>query len=185
MLFLRSPSLSLTLTLSNLTIWCSGPFGKYGSGVLAIGSLCSTEATLSFSAGPVCSSFSTEACGILQALSLSRQHQQVCHFSYLLLISDSRSALATLFSPPSFLLPKSVWQIWQELSFLTSCSIRLQWVPGHSFLPGNNAANGLARWKALLVPSAIPGSLSPLISRIYSSILSDWRRIISSKFFDT
>ena len=58
--------------------------------------LCGTEATLSFSAGPVCSSFSTEASAILHALCWSRQHQQVCHFSSLLL-SDSRSVLSSVF----------------------------------------------------------------------------------------
>ena len=57
--------------------------------------------------------------------------------------------------------------------------------PGHSFLPGNDAADELARRGALLAPSAIPCSLSPLISRIHSSLFSDWRRIVSSKFFDT
>ena len=120
-------------------LWTDGsvpfPFGKGGSGVLANCSLCGTEATLSFSAGPVCCSFSAEACAILHALCWSRQHHEVCHFSSLLLLSDSRSVLATLFSPPPFLLSQTVWQIWQELSFFSSCSIRLQWVPGHSFLP--------------------------------------------------
>ena len=57
--------------------------------------------------------------------------------------------------------------------------------PGHSFLEGNDAADELARRGALFVPSAIPCSLSPLISRIYSSLFSDWRRTVSSKFFDT
>ena len=33
--------------------------------------------------------------------------------------------------------------------------------------------------------SAIPCSLSPLISHIQSSLFSDWRRTVSSKFFDT
>ena len=105
----------------------------------------------------------------------------------------NKSAISLLFSscltlvlssPPSFLISQTLWQIWQELSSL-SYSIRLQWVPGHSFLPGNDTADELARRGALLAPSAIPGSLSPLISRIHSRLTSDWRRTISSKFFDT
>ena len=87
----------------DLILWTDGfvpyPFGKGGSGVLVNCSLCGTEATLSFLAGPVCSSFSTEACAILHALCWSRQHQQVCHFSSLLLLSDS-----VMFLPPCPLL---------------------------------------------------------------------------------
>ena len=84
-----SPILALTLP-HDLVLWADGsvpfPFGKGGSAVLANCSLCGTEATLSFSAGPVCSSISAEACAILHALCWSRQHQQVCHFSSLLLL---------------------------------------------------------------------------------------------------
>ena len=106
----------------DVVLWTDGcvpfPFGKGGSGVLANCSFCGAETTLSFSAGPVCSSFSTEACAILHALCWSRQHQQVCHFSSLILLSDSRSVLATLYSPPSSLLSQIPWQIWHELSSL-------------------------------------------------------------------
>ena len=75
----------ISLPPQDLVLWinCSVPFpfGKGGLGILANCSLCGTEATFSFSAGPVCSSFSAEACTILQALCWSRQHKQVCHFS--------------------------------------------------------------------------------------------------------
>ena len=85
-----------------------------------------------------------------------------------------------LFSPSSSLLPETLWQIWQELSSLFSCSIRLQWVPVHSFLRENDAADELARRGALLAPSATPCSLS----HIHPCLLSDWRRTVSSEFFD-
>ena len=98
-------------------------------------------------------------------------------FSYYLTLALS--------SPPSFFLSQTLWQIWQELSSLSSCSIKLQYVPGHSFLAGSDAADELARRRALLAPSAIPCSLSPLISCIHSRLISDWRRTISSKYFDT
>ena len=68
---------------------------------------------------------------------------------------------------------------------LSFCSIRLQWVPGCSFLPGNDTADKLARRIALLAPSAIPCSLSPLTSRIRFRFISEWRCTVSSKFFDT
>ena len=48
---------------------------------------------------------------------------------------------------------------------------------GYSFLLGNDLADELSRRGVLLVPSAIPCSLS--------SLFLDWRRPVFSKFFDT
>ena len=56
--------------------------------------------------------------------------------------------------------------------------------PDTRFSPRNDVADELARRGALLAPSAIPCSLS-FISRIHSCLFSDWRRTVSSKFFDT
>ena len=88
--------------------------------------------------------------------------------------------LATLSSTPSFLLPQSLWQ---ELSFLSSHTIRLQWIYGHSFPPGNDAADELVRQEVLIVFSATPCSLASLISRIRFSLFLDWGHTVSSKFF--
>ena len=67
---------------------------------------------------------------------------------------------------------------------LSSDTMRLQLVPGDSFLPEDNDANKFARRGTLLLLSAIPCSLSPFISLIRSYLFSDWRPSVSSKFFD-
>ena len=159
-----------------LVLWTDGsvpfPFGKGGSGVLANWSLYGTEATLSFSAGPVCLSFFAETCAILQAICWSRQHQQAYHFFSFLLLCDSCPVLATLSSSPSFLLSQTLWQIWQELfSFLLYYQATMG--PRTLVFPGNNAADESARRGALLAPSAIPCNLSLIISHIHSCLFSD------------
>ena len=138
-------------------------------------SLCATEATLSFSSGPVCFSFCAEAWTIVQALRWFRQHQQVCHFSSFFRLSLCACSVLSL------VLPQALWHIWQKLSFFSVYTIRPEWVPVNSFLPRNGAADELARRGALLLFSAIPCSLSLLISRIHSCLFSYWGRTISSK----
>ena len=142
----------------DLVIWTDGsfPFGKSSSGVLANSTLHGTEATLSFSAGPVCLSLSIGACTILHALCWSWQHQQVCHFS----------DLTTLSSLHLFFYLK-----------LSGKKLEVK--------EGNDAADELARQGVLLVFSAIPCSLYSLISPTHSSLFSEWRSTVSSKFFDT
>ena len=161
----------------DLVIWTDGPvpfsFGKGGSGVSANCSLCETEATLSFLAGIVCSSFSADSMTFLLV--------SAAPTSLPFLFS---SLTLALFSPPSFVIPQSLWHIWLDVFPFLLC-YQTNWVLRHSFLTGNNAADVLARSGALPMPSTIPCSFSAFISRIHSSLFSDWRRTVSSKFFDT
>ena len=188
-LFLTKMQLSPILALSPLMIWCSGQTALFLF-LLARAALAFLPTALSVALRPLFPFQQAQYvqvsllkpapfCALFAGLGSTNKSAISC-----LLLSDSRFVLATLSSPPSLLLSQTLWQIWQELSSL-SCSIRLQWVPRHSFLPGNNTADELARWGALLAPSAIPCSLSPLISRIHSHLFSDWRRTVSSKYFDT
>ena len=114
--------------------------------------------------------------------------QSLRHFASSLLVSAAPTILPLLFSfyltlalssHPSFLLPQSRWQIWQELSSF-SCSIRLQWVPGHSFFPGNDAADELARRGALLMPSTIP-VVSLLFSLVFTLVFSPIEGVLSHR----
>ena len=105
----------------DLVLWTDGsvpfPFGKGGSGVLANCSLCGTEATLSVSAGPVCSSFSAEACAIVYALCWSRQHQQIYRFSSFFLLSDFCSVLSYIFCLTSITLSDLAGTVFSLLLF--------------------------------------------------------------------
>ena len=102
---------------------------------------------------------------------------------FLLRLSDSRSVLATLPSALSFTL-NSVADLAGTVFFLL-LFYQATIGPRTLVTPGNDTADEVDRRGALLAPSAIPCSLSPLISCIHSSLFSDWRHTVSSKFFDS
>ena len=186
-LFFAKVRPSPTLTLSPLMIWC---FGQTALFLLARAAPAYLPTALSVALRPLFPFLQAQYAQVFPLkpapfCTLFAGFGSTNKSATSLLLSDSRFVLAALSSPPSFLLSQTLWQIWQELSSLSFCSIRLQWVPGHSFLPGNDRANELARRGVLIAPSAIPCSLSPLTSRIYSCLISDWGRTVSSKYFDT
>ena len=105
------------------------PFGKDGSGVLANCSFYGIEATLFFSAGPVCSSISAEACAILDVFDCLGSTNRSAIF--LLFFSCLTLALS---SPPCSLLHLSFYlNLCQKLFSLFSSAIGLQWAPDTRF----------------------------------------------------
>jgi len=78
---------------------------------------------------------------------------------------DSQSTLILLSLAPSFLQPKSFWDIW-DLSHSLSSRIALsfQWVSGHAGLPGNKQADSLAETGATLLVTHVPCPLAPTIA---------------------
>ena len=178
---------SLTLN-ALLTIWCSGQTALFLS-LLANTALAYLPTALSVASRP---SFSFQRAQYAQVFPLKPAP------SYKLfagLGSTNKSAISLLFSSYltltlslllcSFLHLSFYFNFCQKLFSLFSSSIRLQWVPGHSFLPDDDAADELARPGVLLVSSAMPCSHSSLISGIQSSLFSDCWHTVSSKFFNT
>ena len=179
------PPLSLSLTLSHLTIFCFGQtiqllfyLAKAALAYLPTALIVALRPFSSFWQAQNVKGFPLKLAPFCKLFAeLGSTNKSVISLLFFFALT-----LATLSSSPSFLLCQSLWQ---ELFSLSFCSIRLQWIPGHSFLPESNTADDLARRGALVVPSATPCSLSPLISRIHSCLFSDSRRTVSLKFFDT
>ena len=92
------------------------------------------------------SSFSAKACTILQALRWSQKHRKDTFrfFSSLrLLLCSCYAFLSSVL--PSILLSLA-YLAWQLSSLSSSFAFMPQGVSGHSFLPGNDTSDKLARW---------------------------------------
>ena len=175
-----------SLEHTGVTLWTDGSvpslFGQGGAGVFMQCSKCSTSHSISSPAGPISSSFTAEISALLIGLDWCVAHSSQCPFSSLLVLSDSKSALTTLSSRPDFLMPKTLWCIWFLISTLAErVQLTLQWVPGHTNIPGNETADSLANQGALISSSSIPASLSPCTSFFKYSLYHSWRRSVSSK----
>ena len=172
----------------DLVLWADGsvpfPFGGGGSGVLAGCSLCGAEATLFFSAGPVCSSFSAGACAILRALCWSWRHHGVCRFSSLLLLSDSRSDLAALSLLHLSFYLKLCGRSGRNCLFSPPVLSDYNGSPDTRFSRGTTQ---LISWpdgeRCLHLPQSLVVSL--LLSLVSTLVFSRTGGVLSLKYFDT
>ena len=181
---LQSASSRLSsLPPSDIQVWTDGSvpslFGPGGAGVYVTCSKCNTSNSLSFSTGPIASSFTAETFALKQCLNWCTSHLMTCKFQPVLFLTDSQSALSILSSAPSYHLPESLWNVWSLASSLSNNTIlSFQWVPGHASLPGNEKADLLAKAGASLPTDAIPCPLPPVVAKVRYSQYHNWRRHI-------
>ena len=173
-----------SLPPSDIQVWTDGSvpsfFGPGGAGVYVTCSKCNTSNSLSFSSGPIASSFTAETFAFKQGLVWCTSHFMICKFQSVLFLTDSQSALSTLSSAPSYLLPESLSNVWSLASSLSNnTTLSFQWVPGHAGLPGNEKADLLAKTGASLLTDEILCPLPPVIAQVRYSQYRNWRRHIS------
>ena len=113
---LQSASSRLSsLPPSDIQVWTDGSvpslFGPGGAGVYVTCSKCHTSNSLSFSTGPIASSFTAETFALKQGLDCCTNHLMTCQFQLVLFLPDSQLALSILSLAPSYLLPESLWNV--------------------------------------------------------------------------
>ena len=182
---------TVSLPPSNIQVWTDGSvpsiFGPGGAGVYATLSKCHTSNSLSFSIGPIASSFTAETFALKQSLDWCTNHLMTSKFQSVLFLTDFQLALSILLSAPSCLLPEFLWNVWSLASFLfNNTTINFPWIPGHAGLPGNENADSLAKAGASLSADGcgIPCPLPPVIVKIRYSQYHNWRRHISHSYLN-
>jgi len=97
--------LSLPIIDVDVRTDCSvlSPLGVGGAGINAVCERSSSFSSLSYSAGPVFSSFSAESSALVHDLEWCHSHLKSCNFQSALFLTDSHSALTLLSSAPAFL----------------------------------------------------------------------------------
>ena len=177
-----------TLSHRDISAWTDGSvpgrLGQGGAGIHIKCTKCVTATSLSFSTGLWATSYSAETFALLHALEWCISHSKTCNFNSITFFSDSLSVLSTLSTPLPYLTPKSLSNTQSLLNSLSQSKVvHLQWIPGHSSLPGNDLADSLAKAGASVDPSSISVSLTPLISSQRLSLYTSWRRSVQSGFF--
>ena len=133
------------ISLPGLTVRCLAGWDRvvqgYTSSVQSV-----TATSLSFSTGLWATSYSAETFAILHALEWCISHSKACNFDSITFFSDSLSVVSTLSTPLPYLTPQFLSNTQSLLNSLSQSKvIHLQWIPGHSSLPGNDLADSLAK----------------------------------------
>ena len=172
MLSQRPPSLRNTtatshlssLSHSDISAWTDGSIpgglGQDGAGIHIKCTKCVTATSLSFSTGLWATSYSAETFAILHALEWCPRHVilNLSPFFPTLYLSYQLSL-----PPLPYLTPKFLSNTQFLLNSLSQSKVvHLQWIPGHSSLPGNDLTDSLAKAGASLDPSNIYVSLAAL-----------------------
>ena len=119
--------------------------------------------------------FSTDPCAILQALPWSGQHQQVCHFSSFVLLSNSCPLCSLL---------RLFFQLRLSGTSGKSCLLSFPLLSGYNGSPDTLFSLETTRMMSLTHGKRHSCPLQSLVVRIHSCLLSNWRHAVSFKFFD-
>ena len=138
-------------------------------------------------AGGKCSSYKAEFIAIEKALSTVWE-KYINHPSKtkIWLFTDSQSVLERLQMGPGHQIDRSGDKTWKTLiDAQRTLEIRMQWVPGHSEIQGNEEADKLAKEACNLDQSDVPMDMSTVKTNVKRWIKERWREEIRSDPFYT
>ena len=130
---------------------------------------------ISAPAGALCSSYRAEIVALREALGYLRDHPAHTDSESLIVVcTDSQAALSALRSGPAeqrSSLNRDVWDALISLAGAEHRRIRLQWVPSHCGLRGNEKADALAK-----AASGLPQEEVPVDTRTIYRAAARWAR---------
>ena len=138
-----------------------------------------------FPAGSLTSSFKAEQIALHGALRWLQQ-QALAESVEVRICTDSRSLVQTLQSGPSRRMDAHSREIWEMLAqiFREDHHLTLQWIPGHSNVEGNEAADTAAKQAAATTSQRDqPIDLDSAKSAIKRFVTKDWKKSISHPFY--
>ena len=129
-------------------------------------------------AGRFTSSYRAELAALAEALSFLQAANRRWGLRRVLICTDSQSAIRRLEAGPAGQTDALTNRIWNLLKAVNEggAEIHLQWVPGHSGLPGNEIADEVARAAAEADQSHAPIDLSSAKSRLRQQAQTEWTK---------